>query len=107
MIYTIEEIKSRIIPIARKYELQAVYLFGSYARNEATTDSDVDILIDRNGSKIKTLFDMGGFFNETQDALGKKIDIVTVQSLEEEYNKKNNPGFAENLYKERVCIYEQ
>ncbi|MDR3294725.1 MAG: nucleotidyltransferase domain-containing protein [Clostridiales Family XIII bacterium] len=34
-------------PIAIKYQLPTVYLFGSYARGEATDDSDVDILIDR------------------------------------------------------------
>ncbi len=107
MIYSIEEIKKMVIPIAQKYELQAVYLFGSYARNEATVNSDIDILIDRNGSKIKSLFDMGGLFADVQEALQKEIDLVTVQSLEQEYNKKNNPGFAETLYKERVCIYEQ
>ena len=41
---TIEEIKSRIEPIARQYRLNAVYLFGSYARNEATEKSDIDLL---------------------------------------------------------------
>ena len=35
MIYTIDEISSRIRPVAEKYHLKAVYLFGSYARGEA------------------------------------------------------------------------
>ena len=40
MIYTIEEIRRIITPIAKKYRLPAVYLFGSYARGDATETSD-------------------------------------------------------------------
>lgn len=35
-IYTIDEIRSNISPIAKKYGVERVYLFGSYARGEAT-----------------------------------------------------------------------
>ena len=44
MIYTIAELSRKIIPIAQKYNIPAVYIFGSYARNEATENSDVDVL---------------------------------------------------------------
>lgn len=46
MIYTAEEIRRRIIPVAVRYRWKAVYLFGSYARGEATDESDIDLLID-------------------------------------------------------------
>lgn len=46
MIYTAEEIRRRITPVAVRYRLKAVYLFGSYARGEATDESDIDLLID-------------------------------------------------------------
>lgn len=46
MIYTAEEIRRCITPIAVRYRLKAVYLFGSYARGEATDESDIDLLID-------------------------------------------------------------
>lgn len=59
MVMTMDEIRERVVPVAEKYELKAVYIFGSYARGEATDDSDVDILVDRDGSKIKSMFDMG------------------------------------------------
>ena len=36
--YTIEEIKQKIIPIAKAHNLKAVYLIGSYAKGEATED---------------------------------------------------------------------
>lgn len=46
MIYTAEEIRRRITPVAVRYRLKAGYLFGSYARGEATDESDIDLLID-------------------------------------------------------------
>ena len=37
--YTIDEISQRVMPVAKRYGLSAVYLFGSYARGEATSKS--------------------------------------------------------------------
>ncbi|MDR1014194.1 MAG: nucleotidyltransferase domain-containing protein [Coriobacteriales bacterium] len=47
MRYTYPEIRSRIAPVAEKYGIPAVYLFGSYARDEANDDSDIDIIYER------------------------------------------------------------
>lgn len=44
-IYTIEEIKEKVISIATNYNLKSITLFGSYARGEATKDSDIDLII--------------------------------------------------------------
>ena len=41
-IHTIEEIREKIIPIAKKYGIKKISLFGSYARGEATKNSDLD-----------------------------------------------------------------
>ena len=46
MIYTAEEIRRCITPVAVRYRLKAVYLFGSHTRGEATDESDIDLLID-------------------------------------------------------------
>ena len=50
LVYTIDELRQILTPIAGKYDIQAVYVFGSYARNEATENSDVDVLIQRRSS---------------------------------------------------------
>ena len=50
MIYTFDQLKELIKPVAEKYSLPAMNLFGSYARGEATDESDVDVIIDRTGS---------------------------------------------------------
>ena len=52
MICTLDEIRRIIVPIAQKYDLSAVYLFGSYARGTAREDSDLDLLVDTTGARI-------------------------------------------------------
>ena len=106
MILTVDEIKNRITPIAQKYELRAVYLFGSYARNEADENSDVDLLIDRTGSRIRGMFDMGGLYNDLRQCIGKDIDVVTTHTLEQDNTKRRTPFFVENVQAERVTLYE-
>lgn len=107
MVYSLDEIKSRIAPVASKYQLRAVYIFGSYARGEATEKSDVDILIDRTGSSIRSLFDMGGLYNDLCDSIGKEVDLVTTYALTQDGNRDRTPWFTESVMKERVPIYEQ
>ena len=43
-IYTIDEIRQIVKNLTVKYDIENVYLFGSYARGEATEKSDIDIL---------------------------------------------------------------
>ena len=45
-VYTLEEIKAKAIPIAKKYGVKKLSLFGSYARGEADEKSDLDFLYD-------------------------------------------------------------
>ena len=59
MIYTQDQIRQMIAPIAEKYHLKAVFLFGSYARGDATESSDVDLLVDTAGTSLKSLLSLG------------------------------------------------
>lgn len=105
MVFTIDEIRERITPVAQKYELKAVYVFGSYARNEATDESDIDILVDRTGSIIKGMFDMGNLYNDLRESVGKEIDLVTTHTLNQHSTRKRIPMFVENLQEERIQVY--
>lgn len=107
MIYTIQELSELITPIAKKYHLAAVYVFGSYARNEATAESDVDLLIDREESTISSLLDMGSLYNDFVAALQKEIDVITVQTLEQNSTKERSPYMIENIEKEKIKIYSK
>jgi predicted nucleotidyltransferase len=53
-VYSVEQIKERIMPVAQRYGVKRVMLFGSYARGEAAEDSDVDLHVWR--GNIRGLF---------------------------------------------------
>ena len=107
MVYTLEEIKKRVVPVAQKYNLPAVFLFGSYARGEATEDSDVDILIDREGSSVKSLWDLGAILNDLEEALEKEVDVTTTQTLEQSRTQERTPRFVSNVLRDRMVLYEE
>jgi len=107
MVYTLDELKSIITPITQRYGIPAVYVFGSYARNQAVDGSDVDVLINRSGSKIITMFDLGALYSDLSDSLGKTLDLVTEDALSQEDVNRRTPGFVDNLLQERVLLYDQ
>ncbi len=75
-ILTIKQIKDAIRPIMEKYEINEVYLFGSYARGEAKPSSDIDLYCSM--GNIRSLFDRVGFVDELEEALGKSVDVITI-----------------------------
>ena len=66
-------------PIFEKSGVTYAALFGSYARGEQKSTSDVDILIRVNPPF--SLFDLIGLERELGDILGKKIDLVTESAI--------------------------
>lgn len=96
-IYSIDDIRNIVAPIAKAYGVERVYLFGSYARGEATGKSDVDFKIDL--GKIDDLIELSGLLMELESALSKSVDIVSSDRLS---NK-----FLSNIRKEGVLLYEQ
>ncbi len=82
-VLTIKQIKERIKPIMAKHKIEDVYLFGSYARGEANSDSDVDLYC--SSGDINTLYDEVSFIEELETALGKKVDVVTIGSQMHDY----------------------
>jgi predicted nucleotidyltransferase len=103
VIYTLDEIKERITPVAKRYKLPAVYLFGSYARGEADEKSDIDIMIDRNGTDVIGAFALGGVFEDFHDSLSKEVDMITTDV----FNHDDDKYFIDSVKKDMVQIYER
>jgi len=95
--YTIAEIQNCILPIAQRYGVKRVSLFGSYARGDAKPDSDIDLRID-NGA-IRDYFELAGFHQEIEAVLAVAVDVLTTGSLDDR--------FLARISKEEVIIYEQ
>ena len=93
MIYTVDEIARLVLPIAKRYELKAVYLFGSYARGTATENSDVDLL------------QVAAIFCDLEAVLGKSVDLITVSSLQQKMQMPSESNFRKTVWDEKVNIY--
>lgn len=111
-IYTFEEIKSITKSIFEKYKIKKAYLFGSYAREEANVDSDIDIMIVKEESNVVTLLNLAEFETELQEALHKNIDVVTEETYlddtveENKYGKLAKELFYEQVKKDRRVLYD-
>lgn len=105
MIYTVDEIQNAILPVAVKYWLRAVYLFGSYARGTAAEASDIDLIIDTAGTQIKSLLQLAAVYCELEEALGKPINVITESSLEQKMQRPGEMNFRQNVWKEKVNLY--
>ena len=95
MVYTVEQIAQRILPVAQKYGLKAVYLFGSYARGDMTDSSDIDLRIDK--GDIRGL-QMAGLLLDLEDTLGVPVDLVPTTSLDQR--------FLDSIRGDEVLLYE-
>lgn len=105
MIYTIEELTNLITPIAEKYHIPTIYLFGSYARGTATDTSDIDLLIDTTGTSLTSLVALGALYCDLTETLKKPVDLITVSSLQQKAQMPSDLDFREAVMKERVKLY--
>jgi predicted nucleotidyltransferase len=92
---TREEIREAVRTIAPKYNIDNVYLFGSYARGDATEESDCDFRVV--GGDIPTLYELGGLFEDLIEELGRSVDVVMTDSMKE--------SFYELIKDEEILIY--
>ena len=89
--------------IAEYFKTQPVlkaWLFGSYARGEETSESDVDILFipDRSGKSF-TLFTMGGMYMDLKKLLGREVDLIEEGSL--------RPYAVDSVNRDKKLVYER
>ena len=91
----LEKIKEKIKPVAKKYNLVYVWVFGSYAKKKQRKDSDIDII-------VRTEDVVGGFKIvevkfALEEALQKQVDIITTGSIK--------GSLLENENLEEVLVY--
>jgi hypothetical protein len=97
MRYTLNEIKEKTVPIAKSYGIQSLGVFGSYARNEATDESDVDICVEK--GSMRSLIQYFAFVQELEKILGCHVDVITTEIEDKD--------FLNQVLAERVLLYEQ
>lgn len=91
----IEEVKRKITPILDRYGVKRAAVFGSVARGEAKSDSDVDILVELD--KPLGLLKLAQLNYTLEDALEKKVDLVKSNTIK--------PSFKDSILNSAVYIY--
>ena len=94
---TIDEIKNTVIKVGQKYHIKSAYLFGSYAKNQATEGSDVDLYVDSGLSGLRFV----GFVENLRLALGSDVDVLDSTHI------NNNSKIQHEIAKTGVLLYER
>jgi predicted nucleotidyltransferase len=71
--------REQILRLAKHYGVTDIRVFGSTAREDDTSVSDIDFLVELEPDR--SLFDVGGFLLELEALLGCKVDVLTEKSL--------------------------
>lgn len=95
-IFTIGDIASLVKPIAEKYKVQEIYLFGSYARGEADESSDLDFLVFGGESFKRTM--IFSLAEDLREVLKKDVDVFEITEI----NKDSD--FYHAIMKERLLV---
>lgn len=98
-VYTIEEIREILKEILEKFEVKKATLFGSYAKQTATPNSDIDLVIDSEGKLLNIYF--YGLLEDLIQRLQKDVDLFEITEIQKDskiYNDIKNEG---------VVIYEK
>ncbi len=90
-------LKDMISPIAQKYGVERVFLFGSMARGDNDENSDYDFLISK--GQLRSLIQYMAFVNELENVLKHHVDVITDSSPDE--------TIIINAMKEGILLYER
>ena len=91
----LEEIILICKEVLDKYQVDFCYLFGSYAKGEATPTSDIDLFISSNVSGLRFY----GLVEELRLNLHKKVDVLDFNQL------NGNMELTKEILKDGIKIY--
>lgn len=78
--YLSQNLKKSMLKILINGGVKRAALFGSFARGDASEESDIDLLIEFKGKK-KSLLDLVGLKIQLEESTGRKVDLITYNSL--------------------------
>ncbi len=81
--------KEKIAEFCQRYHIRRLALFGSALREDFTTDSDVDVLVEFEPGTRVGMIRLAGIELELSSILGRKVDM-------------NTPGFISKYFREEV-----
>ncbi len=95
-IYEVNQLKDALLPLAIKYDLNRIILFGSYAKGKQEPLSDIDLVVDGNIKGMKFF----GLLEDVNNALLKSVDLIHLSQID------HNSEIYENVMK-GIVLYER
>jgi len=86
--------REKALEVLQKNGIKRAAFFGSIVRGEMTDESDIDILVEFEGRK--SLLDLAGLKLDLEDALERRVDLLTYRSL--------HPMLKDKILAEQVPI---
>lgn len=95
---SIDDMKLELNEICKDSSIKRVWVFGSYARNEADLDSDLDLIVDLDNASEIERFDT---------ILGLDVDILTLKSFDRKRTShlRFDRRFVDRVDRERILVY--
>ena len=90
----IETHRAEILPLAERYGLRDVRVFGSMARGDARERSDIDLLV--TAPEGTSGLALGGLLMDVSELLGRKVDVVTERAI--------RPALRDRILREAVRL---
>ena len=98
-IYTIEEIKEILRKVLKNFSVKKAILFGSYAKNTPTSKSDIDLVIDSEGTLLNIYF--YGLLEDLVQKLQKDVDLFEISEIQKDSQ------IYKDIENEGVVVYEK
>jgi len=99
LIPSINEIKTKLLPVFQNAPVYRAVLFGSYVKGNPTDESDIDIVIDSKGELLNLAF--YGLLEDITTRLGKRIDLFEISEI------KNNIVMQSIVEQEGIILYDR
>lgn len=98
---SIPDIRNAVALTAQNFPaIRRAYLFGSYARGEATPESDVDLRLELDETDSMSLYDLAHLQKTLEQALDRPVDLVTARTIK-------NQKLANAIEKDKVLLYDR
>jgi predicted nucleotidyltransferase len=94
----LKKLTPQLMEIAKKYGISRIYVFGSAARGDSTSQSDVDLLVEMEAGA--SLFGVAGFNFDAEKLLGVQVDVVPACVLLQVRDRE----FVKNIQREAISL---
>lgn len=89
--------QKRLEAICNEQNISYLGLFGSRVRNEASKDSDIDVLVDF--SETKSYFELARLKHALENIFNKDVDLVLKSNIK--------PQLKDNIYRDLATLYKK